>query len=259
MDLYTHPGKMGDALWALATARSHASGSRFDMALSTYCTPLIPLLQAQDYIASAYVLDSWNVKFESPVTPPVPPWHSTVYNRTYHLGMLDWPSPTLVQHYPNHMMEMYGQKVTPDFNKPWLTIDTLDRKPKEIALVFSDEWAELKAGWILALLEAFPDEPFALFTAPEARLIRDFHFPMDLFYVPVGLVGLARAIASAKLVVTCNSIGHPLASALGVKTLVAECSPPRQQPVFKAPIKTNRYWDGINSFELVDHVKELLK
>lgn len=259
MDLYTHPGKLGDALWALATARSHASGRKFDFALSPYCAPLLPLLQAQEYISTAYVLDGWNVKFDSPVTPAVPPWYRKGYTNVFHLGMTDWPSPTLAQHYPNHMMQTYGQAVTPAFDTPWLVAPAYGGDVADIVLSFSDEWAELKAGWILALLQAFPKQLFILAVAEGSRLAKEFLFPYQLTITTRGLSGLATSIASAKLVITCNSVGHPLASALGVRALVAECSPPRQQPVFKAPIARNRYWDGINSYELIDHVKEMLK
>lgn len=253
MDLYTHPGKLGDALWALATAVAHAQRP-FDFAVSPYCMPLIPLLQSQPQIAHAYVLENWQILFDAPITPAKPPWVSNSYNRAYHLGMREWPTPTLAEYYPRLMLEEYGVVVKPDFDQPWLNRGKLHND--EIVISFSDEWVELKVGWIVALCKAFPMEHFVVMCPEKSRLHREFPLPFRNLKVHLsGILGLAEFIAYAKLVITCNSIGHPLSSALGKRTIIAEPSVPRQQAVFKAPIKLNTYFDGVNAYELVDLVK----
>lgn len=250
---------MGDLIWSLATINALAGSQKVDLATSGYCMPLMPLLTDQGIIQNAFILDDWKVKFDAPVSPAIPPRVPAHYDNVYHMGMRDWPHPTLVEYYPHQMMQQYGIAVKPDFNKPWLT-PVGDRPLKhDILITFSDEWAELKAGWINALMTAFPTEKFLLAANTDSRLYREFRFPFkNLNMVKCGVPGLAILMEDAKLVITCNSVGHPLASGLGIPAVVAECSPPRQQSVFKAPITRNQYFDGINAYELVDYVRGAL-
>src|SRR5580765_608870 len=60
--LCTFPGKFGDILWSLPTARflaQHVYGGRVDFAVMPYYESLIPMLEAQKYIGRAFVIPEW--------------------------------------------------------------------------------------------------------------------------------------------------------------------------------------------------------
>jgi len=94
----THPGKIGDTLFALHVARS-VSESRgcepVDFYTSSYCTPLKRLFEYQDHIEELIVPDGYVIER---MDMGVQPWRMTVpnkYETVYHLGFRKVPNTTL--------------------------------------------------------------------------------------------------------------------------------------------------------------------
>lgn len=273
--LLTHPGKIGDLIWALSAAREVArkyTSGQVDLATSPYCRGLIPLLEHQEWIGSAIVLENWNVIFSAPVVPVIPPPYFDSFGNPLelrpvcggpwdfvaHLGMRCWPSPTLLEYYPNLLRSEYGLSVEGS-TSGWLEARTFPPS-SEIAICFSDEWVELKAGLCAALATAFPLETFRLLVSPQSRLAKEFRFPFQNFIThECDIVTMADFMASSKLLVTCNSAPHPLANALGVPTVVVEPSTPRHQEVFKSRRGKNVYHDGFDAREVVGVVGRRLE
>lgn len=78
--LCTHPGKFGDILWSLPTAREFCKldGRPVDFAIRPPYRSLIPLLSAQKYIADVFVIENW----ESTGSPfGDQPWESPPHGR----------------------------------------------------------------------------------------------------------------------------------------------------------------------------------
>jgi hypothetical protein len=250
--LFTHPGKMGDAIWSLASVKWLAE-DRADLTLSGYCHPLAPLLSAQSWIKNVTIDFDWHVEWSAPPKPWACPGLVAV-----HLGYREWPQPTLIEYYPKLLLQEYGWNTTPNFELPWLYVG--NAKHNEIVLSFSCEYAENKAGYILHLLKAFPEQKFVLALTAGSRLFKDFNFPFKHLRVEVcSLLRLAELMSSAPLVITCNSVGHPLAAALGARAIIAEPNTMRHQPTFKAPMLPKlTYVDSVNSFEVVGAVEKAL-
>lgn len=263
--LLTHPGKLGDLVWAAATMKAIAGHHRVDLAVSPYCAPLAPLLEAQPWVDSVFVLDAWKVEFTAPVSPAIPPPEAADevvagnpeahYEDIFHLGMREWPGPTLYDYYPRLMRQRYGRDVTPE-RESWLTVPPPALRGG-IVLAFTDEWKELKAGLIHAIADRFPSRVLWL-QHREAALTRYF-YSLGKMTLLVDIGQLARFISTARLVVTCNSLPHPLANALGRRCVVVEPSTPRQQSVFKRKHPRNTYIDGFNVEEVLPAIEAALE
>lgn len=99
----THPGKIGDALYALPAIRAlcEASGDRADFYTSEYCRPILDLVAAQPYIRSAYVSDAYRPeRMDCGVQPcevPVPDGYASVH----HFGFRTIPDRPLHQFIAN--------------------------------------------------------------------------------------------------------------------------------------------------------------
>lgn len=260
--IFTHPGRLGDLLWALPTieAMRKIDPSPVALYVSKYCEPLVRLLGYK--YEHVEVLDSWDVEFSAPVKPwkaPLPDKHQ--FRDAYHLGLRQWPSPTLLEYYPRLMFQEYNVSLNIDPNQPWLANVIEPSSPEishDILIAFSDEYVEQKVGYLSALRRAFPKLDIALTGTETSRLYQDFMLPkVDSIYV-ADVYALAKLMPSARVVITCNSMPHPLASSLGCRTIIIEPNPMRHQAVFKAPIKRNTYIDSVNSFELIDAVKAAL-
>lgn len=276
--LLTHPGKIGDLVWALATAREiareFAEDGKVDIATSPYCKGIIPLLEIQPWIRSAFVLPEWNVVFSAPVAPVIPPPYFSSngkvldlkpkvagpeWDLVLHLGMREWPGPTLYEYYPNLVQREYGLRVNLLPRTPWLSVQEYAGEPKQISMCWSDEWVELKVGLIAAISKAFPNEVFRLLPSPDSRLNKEFRFPITNFLVePCDILTCAEQIKFSKFLITCNSSPHPLANALGVRAVIIEPSSPRHQEVFKHKAGRNTYLDGFDARECVELIRKML-
>jgi ADP-heptose:LPS heptosyltransferase len=256
----TYPAKMGDCLWSLAAIRrvSQLQSVQVNMVVSRYLAPLVPLLKAQPYIESAWADMNWEVEFSAPVRPRTPPVMEGFIGPILHLGMSEWPRPTLIGDHARRA----GVSVNPW--ELWITpLSTVAQIPsREIGIHLSDEWAELKAGLIGALLQTFPNEKFVLLTHPAARIAQEWRFPFrNVHTVYSGISGLSDWLSGLKLLVTCKSFARVMALGMGIPTVVVEPSVPRHNPVFDPPTP---FWreiiqNGFDARELVQNVRTMLE
>ena len=91
----THPGQIGDALWALPTIKwlCQKHECQADFFTSTYCAPLLSLVQYQPYIRKAGVVEAYVIQGNGPGTQP---WDMGVpsgeYDKVYQLGFHGHPT-----------------------------------------------------------------------------------------------------------------------------------------------------------------------
>lgn len=85
----SHPGKHGDALYALPAAKrlSEVMGMKVDFYSSDYCLPLKPLIEFQSYINAFYVAPNYKIeRMDMGCQPYYVPIDRYVYKRVDHLG-----------------------------------------------------------------------------------------------------------------------------------------------------------------------------
>jgi len=120
-----HPGKMGDALYALPAIRELAQrhGVALDFYTSPYCEPLRRLFEAQECIdrfvvAPDYVLVDFGCGAR--------PWHVPVpegYDAIYQMGFADMPATSIVDYIAARAGLPAGLPVRYDFDLPPPEID----------------------------------------------------------------------------------------------------------------------------------------
>jgi SAM-dependent methyltransferase len=101
-----HPGKIGDALYALPSVRElcRRHGCLADFYTSSYCRPLTRLLEAQSYIDQVVVPDNYVLR---DVSCGGQPWQMPVpgsYDAIYQMGFRSFPSEPL----PDHIARSVG-------------------------------------------------------------------------------------------------------------------------------------------------------
>lgn len=262
----THPGKLGDLLWATSTMSAlwDLTGRNPDLRnrflTSRYCEPLLPLLRAQPYIATADVIPEWEITSDCPGLQPWKPPNSD-YLVSYNLGMREWPSPTILEYTARQAAVI---PTTPPFLRSAKT--RLKWHPSQnqrwICIGFTDEWVELKAGLVVALAKAFPDRSLILMSKEDSRLSREFRFPANVIKLRNSSFEEASEflIASA-LFVGCKSALRVLALGLGCPTVVVEPSAPRHNPVFDPPrgfAPRERILNGFDARQMVALVVDAL-
>jgi hypothetical protein len=228
--LVTHPGLLGDLLWALPVVRKRAEreGAGQHLYLSTWCQPLKHLLEKQEYIDSVTVDPDWAPANAAPL-PPRPP--EALENVGLCLGLgPDWPTRPL----PFEYAYKAGETLTEYDLRPWIHAAPFSRQefPGQVLFHWSKSWYELKLGlttWVIQRLRMSsvicrvtcgPDErwPGTMVSGEEA-LTTDFP-------------NMARKILASDIVVTDNSAVHVLCAALGHPVLVVEPEPARHNQIF---------------------------
>ena len=160
--LCTHPGKFGDILWSLATARELAKRDNqpVDFAIRPPYHSLIKLLEDQDYIAEVIVIESWK-SWGSPFGDQ--PWNSPPTGRQYaavtDLGYRRHPTFQLM-----HYTAMQQGITLPESSVfPFLKIPaTVVKDAAVIACGFSPEgtYAASKKQFLESLRIALPEKRF---------------------------------------------------------------------------------------------------
>lgn len=98
---FTHPGKLGDALYGLPTMKSTCqdAGTTCDFYTSSYCASLKRLFENQSFIDRVIIADWYTIRDMGmgcqPWEIPIPD-HSQ-YSAVYHLGLRSWPDQALHQ------------------------------------------------------------------------------------------------------------------------------------------------------------------
>lgn len=224
-----HPGRFGDLLWALPTARALAEqdGEHVRLFIPPSIAALKPLLEQQgDYLTAVEVIDDWQVLDTAPASPRTPPGKE--YLRS--LGYIDWPKLALPYDVANNF-NLLDATTDPTFFRPWITMLPLDYNlasgRHRLVVHWTDRWFELKLGILAELKRALSQEVYCQwYAAPGSRMA-------GAGAVEAGWVALARALSGADLVLTDCSAAHVLAAAVGVRTvLVVEPEPDRHHFIF---------------------------
>lgn len=239
--LVTCPGRHGDILWTLPVLREleRATGAAIDLGVSPKYQGICDLAKAQPYLADSYPLTGWEIEETAPMTPWLPPTLPTGYDRVIHLGYRGWPSrPFPFEHY-GRMIEQLPPELplppTPDLS-PWLTREVWISPDRPIVAVgFTDEWLELKAGILLALAHRFRTVTFFLFVPWQpSRWSREYghSWPKNVAVCCCDLRNVARLISSASVMLGCNSVQSHIATGLGVPVVMVEPASARHHPIF---------------------------
>jgi len=107
----SHPGKMGDLLyaWPVVQALAKKHNAMVDFYTSEYCRPLIPLLEYQPEVEQVIIPSDYRILDYG---TGVQPWSMNVptdgYVATYELGMRGWPDRGMIQYYAD-MMEVKAE------------------------------------------------------------------------------------------------------------------------------------------------------
>ena len=225
-----HPGKFGDLLWALPTARALAeqAGEGVKLYLPEALRPIALLLEKQgDYIVDVQLMPEWIVQDSAPATPLQPPGVPIPS-----LGYMSWPAYALpYQVAAQQSIAMLQTADTDAFFRPWIDVLPmglgLASGVPRVAVHWTDRWFELKLGIV-----------------KELKRVLGFDFAID-WYAPHGSrmqeagatgvdwLALARTLTAYRVVLTDCSAAHVLAAAVGVPTiLVVEPEPDRHHFIF---------------------------
>jgi hypothetical protein len=230
---FTHPGKFGDLLWALATVKALGGGRLW---LPDALQSIGPLLLAQPYIHGVYFDPTWQVQDTAPATPRTPrpdtdgpPWDVT---DLVHLGYPGWPDRPL----PEYTAALAG--VVVDLGQPWIATPTYSgHTTVDVLGHFTDRWFELKYGCWQLLTERLDACTFALAYAPDSRWLSEGTEHVNVRERAPDWLQLARLIPRAKLVLCDNSAAMVLCAAFQTTPcLVLEPEEARHHPIF---------WPGI--------------
>lgn len=85
----SHPGKLGDALYALPSIRKacEIDSAIADFYTSEYCRPMKKFMEYQSCINKVYIPDNYEIKrMDMGIQPYQMPIDGSMYNRVYHLG-----------------------------------------------------------------------------------------------------------------------------------------------------------------------------
>jgi hypothetical protein len=248
------PGKLGDQLWSLPTARALAAfaGEPVSFLVSPKYSSLIPLLQAQPYLGTVGICPTWEIHEggRSPMSPWSPfdddlhhlafPDGATVdeYDHVVHLGYRDWPDRPLP-----YCVEAQTRREYPelagfppiDLASPWIR-PTYHLAPKDLAIGFSDEHFELKTGlyWLLVRRLVERRDPPLDYTllSNSPRWNAEHGTPQ------CDWLAAAAWLQSASVFVGCNSGLHVLARAVGTPVIMLEPDAARHNAIFFPQGKT---------------------
>lgn len=251
--LCTMPGRHGDILWSLLTARALAEqfGEPVDLAIAGKYGSISPLLQEQPYIRLVFTLDTWQIQETAPITPreaPLPP--AMHWDRIYHLGYESWPTPDL----PRDVARRTGVEI--DLERPWISAVPIK---ESIVVGFSDEWFEMKVGLVELLTRG---RHHGLITAAKgSRWDREYG---AFIY---SWVDMAEKIAGADLFLGCCSALHVLAVGLGKPCVIYEPNKDRHNSVFwplgmDGQVRIVRGGDGLPTIDArhtADTIAQMLK
>lgn len=262
--LVTHPGRIGDCLWAAATMRliAERAGEPVDLLVSPMLAGVGELLKLQPYIGEVIVDRYWEVRDTAPATPFAPNLAEDFredrelkerYAKIIHLGYRQWPKEQLAREV--YQIACVDGELNPlDLGRPWIQAPevALDHNhfraaQVDVVIGFTDEWAELKAGLAGAMVAALPTSTcLALLVPPGgSRLSREWEWywgerdgPDDwpgAYPVEANWMQAAHTIAGAKVFLGCLSSLAVLAMALGKPRVLVEPEKMRHHPIFQHP------------------------
>jgi hypothetical protein len=222
--LCTFSGKFGDILWSLPTVRelSRKHNEKVDMGIMPSYRSLLPLLQQQEYIDTAFVNEPWACEGSPYGDQPAIPQNDEAlryqYENVYHLTYRHHPAPNqpLVDFIASQQGIVLPEPVCPFIstgaaifpahaneadNQYWDLILTKagrwKNKPEDfIAYSFNELYADQKGAFLNTLRSLLPDEQFIETNKLSWRMA-------------------TFVIKSAKAFVGCRSSQYVLASGVG--------------------------------------------
>lgn len=247
--LVTHAGRHGDCLWALPTVRaiSETVGEPVDFCISHKYQGLVPLIQLQPYIRTAFADLTWQVVETAPIGPPEPPLEhrdqqGREYEKIIHLSFRGWPeAPTLAEGYwlngaeavPLEDLESGDLLDRKHLFRPWIEAPR-GVPPLDMAIGFTDEYFEVKCGIAQLVFWEFSrmghDIAGQVLTAPGSRWEREAEV------LSCSFVSAAAAIQAARVFLGCLSSLAVLAAAIGTPRVLVEPNEQRHHAVFQ-------HWD----------------
>jgi len=259
--LCTFPGKFGDLLWSLPTARALADEmGPVDFLVSEAYGAIAPLVEAQPYIRRVIVDPRWQVQQTAPMTPQRPPSSRLLegYDAIYHLGYEGWPTRPL----PYDIAYRAGVEI--DLEDPWITPAPHDHPPgwipSQTVTGWTDEWFELKVG-ITELLDPSHRRLLPLGTASPRWSTE---YPWTRSIGPLDWIETAFICSRASLFLGDCSALHVLACGLGIPCVIMEPAEARWHDIFWPYGKTGPQvtlvlgGDGKPTFD-ARHVREALE
>lgn len=266
--LVTHPGRIGDLLWAAATVRliAERAGEPVTLLVPPALAGVGELLKLQSYIEDVIVDKWWEVQDTAPATPRTPnlvgtPWVQG-HDKVIHLGYAQWPKSQLAKEV-YYLACVEGELNPLDLERPWIAAPTMeqagetDRGYGEVSVGFTDEWGELKAGILLAIADKVkvrePDVShvasdyvpaevvvdYEVLAAEGSRWDKEFLTPLceldNIHAQAKGWVETAYILSRTDVFLGCLSSLAVLAKALGEPRVLVEPNPHRHHAIFQHP------------------------
>lgn len=264
----THPGRFGDLVWSLPTARLLSERSSLGIEFATSekygDQSLMDVLAAQPYISSAHSVEGWIVEESAPISPRTPPysWHDTY---VYHLGYKGWP----VEPLPFWAARSAGLELPPEaLDRPWISLGEVRRDPKLVVVGFTEEWIELKMGILLSVAERLGLYHFKVliptWKTRHEEWSRTIQATSNVCLAPCNWEGATRWMQEAACYFGCLSALWVLANATGTKAVVMEPNKDRWHPSFWVERERNRMVRGMDgnpthdARHCLDTLKEIL-
>ena len=245
--LCTFPGKIGDALWSLPTARMISRHFRvpvdFCMTPEHASEGLLRLIGEQEYIANTYSLPGWTVEYKEcmqPRDPMVGGYTDYKYDKVFDLGYAGWPDQELARYVHRLLLSNYKDVGFPfqlDMS-PWIKVQHFAPIKRSIFVGWNHEWLELKMGLVLALAKSISNTVFCIPYTAGARheeFVRINNIN-EIEMRRTDIYEAATMLARSSLYLGCLSALWVLACAMGKRCVVMEPSEARWNPIF--------WWDG---------------
>jgi len=231
--LVSFPGRYGDLLWSLPTARaiSEQRGEPVDLAIAGEFASIVPLLQEQPYLNEVIVLPGWDM------TPPnwKAPLHDDLlqeycWDEILDLGYKEWPTCPL----PYYIAQQAKQQI--DLKRPWITVPPWADFADTVVVGFTEAWFELKLGLLHSLLH--PEHrvlPMDGTNRTFLHTVEGSRWQTEGWAVPTVAFDwllTARVLQDARLFFGDCSALHVLACATGTPVLLCEPMEARWNPIF---------------------------
>lgn len=245
--LCTFSGKLGDILWSLPTVRKLAQihGAPVDLGIMPQYVSLLSLLEHQEYIDKAFVIDNWILQHSCHGDQPWEAPSLQGYDKTYHLAYRRHPrsNEPLIDFIAMQQGLVLDEPVVPFINQnKWFAIPTTEYE-KELARSLSA--FDLRFGDYVAIA-------FNVDYAPEKLLFLQTLFgDGNVVFVDVTKLSwdiAAFVIASASCYIGDRSSNWVLANGVGQKNIfIYEPHPNRHAQGQLGQTFGNPHWHEVYS------------
>ena len=230
--LVSFPGRAGDIIWMLPTARAIAEAydTPVDLQIAGEFAGLRPLLAQQPYLGQVSADPRWGM--DGAAAPAHGPFDLVPPDHVFHLdyrGWPEWPLPLCPYTVAQSACAADGVQLGPlDLLRPWITVDG-PGIPCAVAVGFTEAWFELKLG-LLAQVDWELETSLIQLTPLGSRWT---HIPPALASVEAcDWLDAARAIRNSDLFFGDCSALHVLAVALGKRCILMEPMEARHNEIF---------------------------